>query len=196
MYIETEENTTKKTSTTRSALRPAATKQRLVRKAVSFQGETAYEAEDHHHFDDSRKETMWYTKQEINGQREQMRKILQGMLDVNKDCYRGLEVFAHGNRAKRYESNVLPVLEMHYKNVDAFNRLRVFAAKLNKEIAQEAVQRGAQDATEAYEIYLSCRYTNSKEVKKAFTRNATYKTSHVSSSRSKPKRSSKLARSA
>lgn len=122
-------------------------------------------------------ESMWYTKEELRKERKHLKKILQDItvLRKHKDCYRGIEVFANGNRKNRYRNHVIPVLQMHCENVDDDSGLRAFAMSLNRDTTKEAIRRGTQDAAEAYEVYQSGRAAKKVGVRSKSFEKTTYK---------------------
>ncbi|CAB9529285.1 expressed unknown protein [Seminavis robusta] len=130
------------------------------KKSVQFWGKvTKRPARSYHHFDEEQMEFMWYSPEELQGMRQHLKKVLkdQSVLESTNDVYRGLEAFANGNRKTRYAAHVKPVLKMHRNNrqmgVDDDLGVPTFAARLNEEMTRQGIQRAAQDATDAFEIY-------------------------------------------
>lgn len=140
---------------------PSATaKEKGPKKSVSFAKRVSRRAaKEHHHFDDEQMNLMWYNKGELKTLRKHLKKIMKDRLvgEAGGDVYRGLEVFANSNRVNRYAAQVIPVLNMHWENrengIHDDVGVPTFASRLNRETVHQGIQRGAQDAVEAFEIY-------------------------------------------
>jgi len=126
-----------------------------------------YDASEHHHFDEEQMEDMWYNKSDMNAFRKQCKKLIKKSTTSRfpqEDCYRGLEVFVNSNRSVKYESKVLPVLDLFDELLDLVDQgsivdgdieeaLRFHAVSLTRACTHDAIQRAVQDAVEAYQLY-------------------------------------------
>jgi hypothetical protein len=143
-----------------SSATSATSKDKGPKKCVSF-GRVVikHAAKEHNHFDEEQMHLMWYSKDELKVLRKHVKKILKdrSLLGPSGDVYRGLEVFAHSNRVHRYAAHVIPVLNMQWQNLevglDVDLGVPTFARRLNRETVHQGIQRGAQDAIEAFEVY-------------------------------------------
>lgn len=127
-------------------------------RRVSFGYIEECDACEHHHFDEEQMADMWYNKADLKGFRRQAKKILKDTNAMDEaDCYRGLEVFENSNRSQRYQTCVLPVLQLQEDlwdmDIEDPVGLQSYAVSLNRKCVEAAIKRGLQDSREACSVH-------------------------------------------
>ena len=130
----------------------------ISQRRVSFGYIEECDACEHHHFDEEQMADMWYTKADLKEFRRHAKKILKDVSSMDEtDCYRGLEVFENSNRSHRYQTCVLPVLQLQEDlwdlDVEDPVGLQSYAASLNRKCVESAIKRGLQDSAEACAVH-------------------------------------------
>ena len=78
-------------------------------------------------------------------------------MNLDQDCWRGLECFETSSRDRRFRRSILPVLRMQSENEESGvcdpRGIRSFAISLNRKATEEGIRRASQDFMDAYEIY-------------------------------------------
>ena len=159
---------------------------RRTKKRVSFGGLVVHPALERHSLDEEQLASMWYNSDEMNLIRKQARKVLkkylkQGVIDVDNladICHtdlhpysemRGLECQVASSRSLRLETSIRPILKLRqeHKKMDLEDPrgLQVYASCLNRPSVEIAIQTGAHDYQEAFQIYLEAIHAISQATK-------------------------------
>lgn len=134
------------------------TKTSITQRRVTFGYIEECDACEHHHFDEEQMADMWYTKADLKDFRRHAKKILKDVNAMDEtDCYRGLEVFENGNRSHRYQTCVMPVLQLQEDlwdmDIEDPIGLQSYAVSLNRKCVEAAIKRGFQDSAEACAVH-------------------------------------------
>lgn len=170
-----------------SSIKSSSThRRRRTARRVSFGGLVVHPALERHSLDEEQIASMWYNSEERNLIRKQARKVLrkyqkQGVIDAKNladlchtDLHpysemRGLECQVASSRSIRLETSIRPILKLQQEHkkmgLNDPKGLQVYASCLNRPSVEIAIQTGAHDYQEAFQIYLEAIHAISQATK-------------------------------
>lgn len=129
------------------------------RKMVRFGGVSERKAEEIHSLSEEQIESMWYTLEEKQDIRRQLRRVVKRSSDkASTRCLRGLEMqLDHGQRTGDMEDKLDYILDLQEYNLERgckpSHGLDTLSLSLSRHDRQRAVLQAYDDAAEASRIY-------------------------------------------
>ena len=137
---------------------PLRKKVKCLKRKVQFNtAVTEQQADEIHSLDDVQKETLWYSRSEMQDIRKQVKRILRKEIDLqtsDDECVRGLEMSGDRRRSRQVAAKIGMILELQEENwhtgVALNTGLSALSQSLSRVDVRASVKQAERDFVEVY----------------------------------------------